>query len=99
MSIMPLLLRYFSITEEWRVVQWKMSITGEIQMMGICVQKETDISFDPEDIPRPLTPVLLRIACYLIVFLSLLVRHKGAAPNSYSIGPFAPSDTFRRYQK
>jgi len=77
---MPFLLRYFPITEEWRLVQRKMNTAGEIQMRVICVQKETDISFDPEDIPRPLTPVLLRIARYLIVFLSLLVRHKGAAP-------------------
>jgi hypothetical protein len=57
-----------------------MNIAEEIQMRVICVQKETDISFDPEDIPRLLTPVLLRIECYLIVFSSLLVRHKRAAP-------------------
>jgi hypothetical protein len=65
---MPSPLRYFFITEEWRVVQWKMNITGEIQTQLICVQENAHISFDPEDIPRSLTPVLLRIECYLIVF-------------------------------
>ena len=59
-----------------------MNITEEIQMRGICVQKETDISFDPEDIPRLLTPIALRSARYLIVFLLLLVRHKRATPIS-----------------
>jgi hypothetical protein len=51
----------------------------------ICVQKKTGVSFDPEDIPRPLNPVLLRIAHYLIVSSSLLVRHKGAAPIGFGI--------------
>jgi len=86
MSIMPLLLRYFPITEEWRVVQRKMNITGEIQTRAICVQKEADISLDPEDIPRPLTPIALRSARYLIVFLLLLVRHKRATPKSFPAG-------------
>jgi hypothetical protein len=58
-----------------------MQTACEIQILSARVQNKTRISFDPEDIPRPLTLVPLRIARYLIVFLTILVRHKGAAPN------------------
>jgi hypothetical protein len=57
-----------------------MNTAGEIQILAVRVQKKPHISFDPEDIPRPLTPALLRIERYLIVFLHILLRHKGAAP-------------------
>jgi hypothetical protein len=42
--------------------------------------KKNHLSFDPEDIPQPLTPALPRIKSYLIVLLKLLLRPKRAAP-------------------
>jgi methyl-accepting chemotaxis protein len=62
-----------------------MQTACEIQILSARVQNKTRISFDPEDIPRPLTPVPLRIARYLIVLLTILVRHKGAAPIKFSM--------------